>query len=198
MASADQPATTADPRRPMRADARRNYERLVEVAREVFTEQGPEAPLDEIARRAGVGAGTLYRHFPGRDSLIEAVYRADIAAIAAEAHRLLDELPPGEALAAWLRHQLDFTVRAHGLAASLKAAIDQDSETFAWCRSTLSEAAATVLGAARDAGAVRTDVTPTTLLRLVHGIGMVTATAAPGEPDKMLNVLLDGLRPPRD
>ena len=182
----------------MRADARRNYDRLVEVAREVFTEQGPEAPLDEIARRAGVGAGTLYRHFPGRDALIEAVYRADIAAIAAEAYELLEELPAGEALAAWLRHQLDFVVRAHGLAASLKAAIDQDSETFAWCRATLNDAAEAVLTAAQKAGVVRTDVSPTTLLRLTHGIGLTIRTAAPGEPEQMLTVLLDGLRPPRN
>lgn len=186
---------TANPPRAMRADARRNYDRLVEVAREIFTEQGPEAPLDEIARRAGVGAGTLYRHFPGRDPLIEAVYRADIAEIAAGAHRLLAELPPGEALAAWLRNQLYFAVRAHGLAAGLKAAIDQNSETFALCRGTLRDAAAALLGAAQAAGEVRTDITPITLLRLAHGIGMVTETAAPGEPEKMLSVLLDGLRP---
>src|SRR3954465_3498301 len=101
MAPADRPAPAADPPRAMRADARRNYERLVAVARDVFAEQGPEAPLDEIARRAGVGAGTLSRHFPGRDPLIEAVYRADIAELSGQAHQLLAELPPDQALAEW-------------------------------------------------------------------------------------------------
>jgi AcrR family transcriptional regulator len=180
----------------MRADARRNYERLVAVARDVFTEQGPEAPLDEIARRAGVGAGTLYRHFPGREPLIEAVYRADIAELSGQAHQLLTELPPGQALAEWLRRQLAFVARAHGLAVSLKGAIDQNSDTFAWCRATLTDAAAALLTAAQQSGTVRTDITPTTVLRLAHGIGMVTETAPPGEPERLLTVLLDGLRPP--
>src|SRR5262249_14882524 len=114
--------------RPMRADARRNYERILECARQTFAELGTEAPLDEIARRTGVGPGTLYRHFPNRAALIEAVYRSSIEALSRRAAELLDaDHTPLEALDLWVRAQVDFVMNRRGLAVTLKAALDRDS-----------------------------------------------------------------------
>src|SRR5206468_1717714 len=94
--------------RPMRADARRNYTRLLTAAREAYTEHGPDTRLDDVARRAGVGPGTLYRHFPTREALLAAVYRDDVEALGVEANRLAETYPPAEALSRWLRLQLDY------------------------------------------------------------------------------------------
>jgi AcrR family transcriptional regulator len=178
----------------MRADARRNYERIVATAREVFTEQGPDAPLDEIVRRAGVGAGTLYRHFPHREALIEAVYRGEIEQLSARAYELIEEHSPEDALAEWMREQVHWIVRGRGLAATLKAALDKDSETFAYCKATMRTAAAAVLTAAQDAGKVRTDVGPADLLRLGHGVAVTAEHATPEDSERLLTVVLDGLR----
>ncbi len=180
--------------RPMRADARRNYERIVACARDAFAEHGPEAPLDDIARRAEVGAGTLYRHFPHRDALIEAVYRSQIEALAQRAFELRDTEPPGEALRGWLRAQVDFVMNERSLALTLKAAIDRNSETFTLCSALVSEAAAAVLHPAQEAGLVRTDIEPRDVLRLAHGIGAACESAGREAADRLLAVAWDGLR----
>jgi len=178
----------------MRADARRNYERILSVAREAFAEQGPDAPLDDIARKACVGAGTLYRRFPSREALIEAVYRADIEELSAEAYDLIDKLPPEEALAAWLRAQVAFVTRKRGLAQTLKEAMDKDSETFTLCRTLITDAAAALIKPAQEAGKVRADIEPRDLLRMGHAIGLACETS-PDAIDRLLSVMLDGLRP---
>jgi AcrR family transcriptional regulator len=180
--------------RPMRADARRNYERIVAVAREAFAEHGPEAPLDDIARRACVGPGTLYRHFPCREDLIEAVYRADIEQLSRRAHELLETHSPEDALAAWLHEQIDFVLRKRGLATTLKAAMGQNSETFQLCKTMINDAAAALLVPAQAAGTVRADVEPLDVLRLGHAIG-VAAETTPESAKRLLNVVLEGLRP---
>ena len=180
--------------RPMRADARRNYERIVTVAREAFAEHGPEAPLDDIARKACVGAGTLYRRFPSREALIEAVYRDDVERLSAKAHELLETLPPDEAVAAWMRAQVEFATRKRGLAATLKAALDKDSETFALCKTLLNDAAAALLKPAQAAGTIRGDVAPRDLLLMGHGIAVASGT--PETANRLLTVTLDGLRQP--
>src|SRR5690349_25121025 len=113
----------------MRADARRNYERILECAREAFAEYGPEAPLDEVARRAAVGPGTLYRHFPNRDALIEAVYRSSSEALAELAAGLTETFSPLDALEQWLRCQVRFVMHDRTLAMTLKSAIVRGSET---------------------------------------------------------------------
>ncbi|HJQ18696.1 MAG TPA: helix-turn-helix domain-containing protein [Gemmatimonadaceae bacterium] len=179
----------------MRADARRNYERILAVAREAFAQHGPEAPLDDIARKAGVGAGTLYRRFPSRDALIEAVYRDDIERLSAKAHEFMETLPPGEALAEWMRAQVAFATEKRGLATTLKAAMDKDSEIFALCKGMLNDVAASLLTAAQEAGAVRDDLEPRDLLKMGHGIATASDTS-PETAQRLLNVLLDGLRPP--
>lgn len=193
MAPAEQPA--AERPRAMRADAQRNHERIVAVAREVFAEHGPEAPLDDIARRAGVGAGTLYRHFPNRECLIEAVYRGEIEGLSDRAHELLAECPPEEALMQWMRDHVGVTLQRRGLAMTLKQAIDKDSETFALCKTTMRDAAAALLKPAQEAGRVRADVRPGDLLRLCHALG-VAAESVPEDADWFLSLLFGGLRVP--
>ncbi len=179
----------------MRADARRNYELIVATAREVFFEHGIEAPLDDIVKRAGVGAGTLYRHFPTRDVLIEAVYRQEIESLADRAIQLAKELPPEEAIAGWLRAMIEFATERSGLAAALKAAIDEESETFKYCKTRLWAAAGELLEPAQAAGVVRPDLQPYDLARLGHGLGAVTKFADDDSRDRMLSVVLNGLRP---
>ncbi|MGV9679257.1 TetR/AcrR family transcriptional regulator [Nocardia sp. NPDC003482] len=180
--------------RPMRADARRNYERIVAVAREAFSEHGPEAPLDDIARRAGVGAGTLYRHFPNREALMEAVYRSAVEGLAQRAYELVETCPPDEALEQWMHAQIDFVWHQRGLALTLKAAIDHGSPTFRLCSSLVGEAAAAVLKPAQEAGVVRSDVEPRDILRLGHGIGASCESAGREAADRLLAVAMDGLR----
>lgn len=178
----------------MRADARRNYERIVATARDAFHADGVDVPLDDIAKRAGVGAGTLYRHFPNRDSLVEAVYREEITRLADTAHRLRDELPVGEALFAWLRQQVRWIGANMGLATALKSTMDSDSETFAFCKRILREAVHVLLEPAQEAGIVRADLEPTDLLRLSHGVGAAAQYTDEAGVDRLLSVVLDGLR----
>lgn len=178
----------------MRADARRNYERIVATAREVFFEHGVDAPLDDIAKRAQVGPGTLYRHFPTRDVLIEAVYRTEIEALADSAYAFAKELPPGDAVRAWLREQVRFVLYRAGLAAALKAAIDEDSETYRYCKDKLRTAVATVLELAQADGTIRADLEPSDLMRLGHGIGAGAKYADEAGTERLLSVVLDGLK----
>jgi AcrR family transcriptional regulator len=180
--------------RVLRADARRNQERLVSVAREAFQRYGVGAPLDEIARTAGVGPGTLYRHFPTREALLAAVYRDDVAGIATRAAELADELPPWEALAAFLREQLDYVGVKRGLGAALKVMLGNDTATLDWCRQTMRAAAGRLLERAQKDGLVRADLDAATVLRLVHGVGLATESA-PESAEVMLSIVLSGLRP---
>jgi AcrR family transcriptional regulator len=183
----------ADPPRSMRADAQRNYARLLAVAKEAFGEHGADAPLDDIAKRAGVGAGTLYRHFPTREALMAAVYRDDVAELSAQAYELLERMPPEEALAEWMRMQIAYIIRKRGLGATLITLLGKDSELFAWCRDALRGAGSALLQAAQQAGTVRTDVDSTDLLRLGHSIAVATEHS-PQDAERLLTVVLDGLR----
>lgn len=192
MATAEQ--RSADARRPMRADARRNCDRLIATARDAFAEKGPDAPLDEIARRAGVGPGTLYRHFPNRTALIEAVYQTDMYGLCELGERLRGELPPDQALEAWLRAQIEFVTHKRGLAVALKAILAEDSTTFELCKNALRETASTLLADAREAGTVRADVEGADLLRLGHAVGVMTEYGTKEEGERVLRVMLDGLR----
>ncbi len=180
----------------MRADARRNRERLVTSAREIFGADGIDAPLDEIARRAGVGPGTLYRHFPNRDTLIEAVYRSSIETLAQLAEGFMAEADtPGQAVRRWLTEVSDFYLHQRSLAVALKAAIDPTSETFTLCRKLLVEAAESLMGPAVAAGQIRDDLQPIDLLRLAHGIG-ASCEHSPESANRLRTVMFDGLRIP--
>ena len=178
----------------MRADARRNYERIVATAREVFFADGVDAPLDDVVKRAGVGAGTLYRHFPNREVLVEAVYRSEIEEIADQAYLLAKDLAPEDALREWFRELIRFHIERAGLAAALKAAIDEDSETYRYCKQKLRDAAWALLEPAQAVGAVRGDIEAVDLMRLSHGIGAAAKHADDASRDRMLSVLMEGLK----
>ena len=179
----------------MRADARRNYERIVATAREVFLADGIEAPLDEVVKRAGVGAGTLYRHFPTREVLMEAVYRQEIEEIADLAYEIAKVVSPEEAIREWFGELIRFHMERSGLAAALKAAIDEDSETFHYCKGKLRDAAGALLEPAQAVGAVRADLEVVDLLRLSHGLGASAKHSDEAGRKRMLQVVLDGLKP---
>jgi AcrR family transcriptional regulator len=186
--------------RPMRADARRNYEKLVEVGRAAFAARGAEASLDDIAKQAGVGPGTLYRHFPTRVALLEAVYRDDVTALCTHAEKLLADLPPAQALAAWMRTFVRYATTKRGLTEALRADIGEQKKTtpfFLDCSAAIRAAGGALLERAQQAGEVRTDASMADLLKLVHGIAVVTehATDDDGQAERLLSVVLDGLRP---
>lgn len=184
-------ATAGD--RPMRADARRNYDRLVVAARAVFREHGTEATFEEIARRAGVGIGTLYRHFPTRLSLAETVYRADVDELSVAAKEAVGELPAWDALTTWTSRWVDTAATKRVIFAELADAIGKDSELVSHCRWTMLDAAKVVLANAQQAGVARTDIDEQDLLRLVSGLVHVPSPD-PDQIARLLPVLLDGLR----
>lgn len=184
--------STTDPTRPIRADALRNRQRLLAAAREAFAEQGPDASLDAIAQRAGVGSGTLYRHFPTREDLVRAVYRGEIESLRFRGEELRAAPSPADALATWLRLLADVTVR-DGLAAALYSRLPTvSSEFIAECHDAIRAAAAPLLARAQAAGAVRSDVTLADLLKMTHAIAGTTDGAA--QTDRLLSLLLDGMR----
>jgi AcrR family transcriptional regulator len=188
----------AGPPRPMRADAQRNYQRLLDAAFSVFTEHAADdASLEEIARRAGVGIGTLYRHFPTRQALLEAVYRDQVEALRATAAELRDSAAPGEALEAWLRALMAFSSTKANLTTALLDTIGKDSELLSSCSMAICGAADTLLDPAKEAGVVRADANARDLIRLVHAVNIVTqhAPSDPGQADRLLGLILDGLRP---
>nr|BFD85517.1 TetR/AcrR family transcriptional regulator [Streptomyces sp. Xyl84] len=187
--------------RPMRADARRNYERLLEVAARAFAEHGENASLDDIAKRAGVGSGTLYRHFPNRQALLEAAYVDRIEAIAARAGELARDLPPGEALTAWLEELCVWTIQARGLKALLGSAVtDGSAAAVTVCGTSLKGAAARLVEAAQREGTLRADLEPLELLRLAHGVATASELADGQQAGqgahirRYLSLLLEGLR----
>jgi AcrR family transcriptional regulator len=179
--------------KPMRADARRNSARIVDVAKQVFVEHGIDAPLDEIVKRAGVGAGTLYRHFPTRETLMEAVYREEIIQLAELGQRLHDELPPEQALGAWLHAQLRFVFANKGLAVSLKAAMDRSGQTFDYCRTMMRASGAALLIPLQEAGKVRADLEPVELLRMTHAVAIATDDDGIERAGVLLDIMLAGL-----
>jgi AcrR family transcriptional regulator len=182
---------TAFSQRPQRADARRNYEKLVSAARDAFTEDGASASLEDIARRAEVGIGTLYRHFPTRQHLLEAVYVDEVEAICRAAADLAD-LPPWDALVAWLRAFVGFAATKRAIAQEMLATIDTDAEVFRTCRVAITTAGESLLERAQQAGAVRADATFSDIARLLGGIASIQSD--PGQIERILDLVLDGLR----
>lgn len=177
--------------RPKRADARRNYDRLVAAAREAFTEHGTDASLEDIARRAEVGIGTLYRNFPTRLELIEAVYVDEVEAFSRDTATLGD-LPPWEAVEALLRRYLEFSTTKRVLSQAL-VSTDSGSTVMLHCRGAISDAAQPLLQRAQEAGLVRDDVTFVDIARMVYGLSSVPL-ADDAQLERLFRVLLDGLR----
>jgi AcrR family transcriptional regulator len=178
--------------RPKRADARRNYEKVLAAAREAFAEGGESTALEEIARRAGVGIGTLYRHFPSRQALLEALYVDEVEEICRSAAQL-DDADPWEALNSWFERFMGYLATKRALAAELLNYLDHDASLFKVCRAALFEAGEPLLERAQQAGVVRPDVTIAEVIPMVIGIGKIPASD-PGQTEHILRIALDGLR----
>jgi AcrR family transcriptional regulator len=191
-------ATAAAPRR-RRADAQRNSERLLGVAREVFAEHGPDASLEEIARRAEVGIGTLYRHYPTRQALLEAVFRDSVESSCARAEELMQTATPFDALASWLREQLEVAGACQSLGASVMITmLDEHADAPPPCEAMRVSGAA-LLARAQSSGDVRADTNIEDLLRLVNAVALATEDTPDGQAqaDRMFTLLMDGVRPHR-
>ena len=185
--------------KPHRADAQRNIERLLEAARARFAKEGPDASLDDIARDAGVGSGTLYRHFPTRVALLEAVYRDEVARLCAEGDRLLEsDTEPGEALAEWLRVYVSFGAMKRGLMGPLTTALGQDSDLFASCKQMVRSTGGRLVEQAQQAGTIRDDVEISDVLTLASAISHAGELTGEGSDlsERLLTVAIDGLRRP--
>jgi AcrR family transcriptional regulator len=183
----------AAPARRVRADAQRNIGSLLEAAKAVFATSGVDAPVREIAERAGVGVGTVYRHFPHRSDLVTAVFRHEVDACAAAAPVLAAEHEPGEALALWLQRYTGFIATKRGLAAALHSGDPAFDALPAYFQQHLQPALESLLDAAAAAGAVRADVDPGDLLRAVVNLCLPAADDA-GHTERMVALLIDGLR----
>ncbi|MEU4443174.1 TetR family transcriptional regulator [Actinosynnema sp. NPDC050801] len=173
--------------RPLRADAQRNRDRLIETALEAFTTEGADVTLESIAKRAGVGIGTLYRHFPTREALVEAVYRTELAKLCDSAPELLRTLPPYEATRAWMDRFTDYMAAKRGLADALSAVIASGGDPYGESLARLVETADLLLKAID-----RTDVIPLDLLATLGGIAMAAGEIGP-RPGT-LDLVMDGLR----
>jgi AcrR family transcriptional regulator len=182
--------------RPMRADARRNYARLLDEARRAFADRGTDASLDEIARRAGVGIGTLYRHFPTREALLEALLRERFDGLTTLARNLLDATRPRAALLEWMRAFVDGISTFRGLTAALITPLrDETSDLFAACHA-MRDAGAGLLARAQRAGQVRADVDAPELFTLLSGIAWANERSPDADPqrvDRLLDLVLHGL-----
>jgi AcrR family transcriptional regulator len=179
--------------RPARADAARNYDLLVTAAREAFAEHGTDTSLEEIARRAGVGIGTLYRRFPNRTALLEAVYVDEIQQVCNRAYGFAEKLGPFDALAAWLRSFVGYSISKKSLAGELTVALGKDSEFFTACKVNVREAGDLLLDAAKADGSVREDVYLMDVLRLVGGITM-GRDMSHEQANRLLDIVLAGLK----
>ena len=182
--------------RPVRADARRNYDRLLEVAVHAFATDGAYVALERIAKTAGVGIGTLYRHFPTREALVEAVYRHELSDLCDAVPGLLESLPPDQATRAWMDHFIDYLTTKHYMAEALRAVIASGGNPYAESRGRLIAAVTALLDAGAAAGTLRSDVEPNDVLVAINGVSL-----AAGEPTqreqagRILDLLLEGLRP---
>ncbi len=182
----------SDAERPMRADARRNYDRLLAAAREVFVAQGGEASMEALAKQAGVGVGTLYRHFPKRIDLVEAVYRTDVDQLIAAADAV-QGLAPWEALVAFLEAFLSYAETKRTFLAELHEAFEKNPALKLNSRERIDEALNSVLARAQAAGEVRTDVDGSDLMQLL-GMMCLSATLTEEQGRRLLGITLDGLR----
>jgi AcrR family transcriptional regulator len=177
--------------RPLRADARRNYDALVNAARDAFTEQGTSASLEDIARRAEVGIGTLYRHFPTRDALVEAVYVEEVERVVRDSDEIAEH-EPWESLTLWMRRLANFGSTKRVLIEGL----NRESPVLMNCRSILWDAGRPILERAQHAGAARSDVTIADAMRLVHGVSAVVFPTDE-DRDRVVGLAIDGLRAAR-
>lgn len=179
-----------------RADAQRNRDRILEVAKQAFTRSGAETSLDDIARQAGVGPGTLYRHFPTREKLLEAVYRSEVEKLAAAERKFAESMPPVEALRAWMLLFVDYVATKHLIAPALNALLGNPKKVFEASYAQVWSAIRALVKRAVDHGDIRADLDAVDLLRALVGVSHVAST-----PDwqqsarRLVDILITGSRP---
>jgi AcrR family transcriptional regulator len=179
-----------------RADAQRNRERILEVAKLVFTCRGAEASMDEIAKRAKIGPGTLYRHFPSRDDLLAAVYISEVEKLAEAQRKLSAELPPIKALRAWMLVFIDYIAAKRIIAPALNAMACGPSEVYQQTTRVMEEAANALARRAVASGDLRPDVDPMDMLRAIYGISSAgSADDWPEKARRFVDILIQGSRP---
>jgi AcrR family transcriptional regulator len=190
-------AAVRKPRKP-RSDAQRNRERILEVARQAFSRAGANASLDDIARKAGVGPGTLYRHFPTREELLAAVYRSGMEKLAAAEQKFAQELPPIEALRAWLLLFVDYIAQKQLIAPALNALLGDPKKVFEASHTRTWDAIRALVKRAIENGDIRKDLDPIDLLRALIGVASV-ATSPDWQQSarRLVDILIAGARPVR-
>jgi AcrR family transcriptional regulator len=190
--STTEPLDSALLRRPKRADARRNYDKVLAAAREAFAERGDATSLEEIARRAEVGIGTLYRNFPNRQALLEAVYVDEVESLCRSAAEF-EGLSPWDAFAAWTQRLAGYLATKQALAHELFEYLDRDAPLFTACRDSLMAAGAPLLERAQEAEVVRADVSLWDVIQMVGAVAKIPG-AQPEQIEHILAIALDGLR----
>jgi AcrR family transcriptional regulator len=192
--STPEPPTTD---RPARADARRNREKLLTVARAAFAASDDAVALETIAREAGVGIGTLYRHFATREALVEAVYAAELDEVVTSASSLLAELPPADALRAWMDRYAAFVAIKRGMVDTLRAGWASGRMATPQTRERITAALGSILAEGARAGSLRADVAPEDVTGMLLGVFLFTATGdAPEQIGRLLDLVVDAVRPP--
>src|ERR1700761_5577349 len=183
------------PRRP-RADAQRNRERILEVAKEAFTRGGANISLDEVAKQAGIGAGTLYRHFPTRDALLEAVYRTEVEKLAAAEREFARTMPPVEALRAWMLLSVDYIAAKQIIAPALNTLVGGPSKLFEASGDQIKGAINALVERAIASGDIRSDLDPLDLLRALVGVSNVASVPDwASSAKRLVQILILGSRP---
>ncbi|MFC6023719.1 TetR/AcrR family transcriptional regulator [Plantactinospora solaniradicis] len=181
--------------RPLRADAQRNRDRLLDAAVRAFSREGPEVTLDAIAKDAGVGIGTLYRHFPTREALVEAVYRNELDRLCDAAAELLRSMPPDEAIRTWMDRFIDYMTTKRGMADALRALIASGGDPYAHTLDRMTAAISSLLAAGAAAGTIRSDVEPGDVLASIGGISLaIGELGRRDQAGRLLDLLMDGLR----
>jgi AcrR family transcriptional regulator len=185
------------PRKP-RADAQRNRERILEVAKEAFTRSGANISLDDVARQAGIGAGTLYRHFPRREALLEAVYRTEVEKLAAAERKFAQALPPVEAMRAWMLLFIDYIAAKQIIAPALNTLVGRPSKNFDATSAQIKGAIHALVQRAVESGDLRPDIDPLDLLRALVGVSNVASVPDwPQSARRLVDILILGSRPIR-
>jgi AcrR family transcriptional regulator len=183
-------------RRKIRTDAQRNRERILEVAKEAFTRSGASTSLDDVAKQAGVGAGTLYRHFPTRDALLEAVYRTEVEKLAAAERTFVQTLPPIEALRAWMLLFVDYIGTKQIIAPALNTIVGGPSKVFEVSGAQIKGAIHALVERTIKSGDIRSDLDPLDLLRALIGVSNVASGPDwPQSARRLVDILIIGSRP---
>jgi AcrR family transcriptional regulator len=187
--------TTSSAARPRRADAQRNHDALIKAASVVFAAKGSDASLEDVAKQAGVGIGTLYRNFACREDLVVAAYRLGVEDLAAAASTLLAENEADHALEMWMQRFIGYVATKRGLASVLKAASENHTELFGYVHQIMIDAVSSLLDAASEQGRIRADMDPEDLLRAMGGICLVSDQSGwEAQAMRLINLLMDGLR----